>query len=62
MVFFVKIVDITASLSGYSRRSGEEPGDVRRFGPMIARRGLLPKKQKGVRGFLGVRLIEEFEI
>lgn len=59
--------DLYASWAAYSRRSGEEPGDVRRFGPMIARRGLLPKKQKGVRGFLGVRLINtdgygEFEV
>lgn len=59
--------DLYASWAAYARRSGEEPGDVRRFGPMIARRGLLPKKQKGVRGFLGVRLIntdgfEDFEV
>lgn len=54
--------DLYESWRAYAVRSGEEPGDVRRFGPMIARRGLLPKKQKGVRGFFGVRLIEEFEI
>ena len=59
--------DLYASWAAYARRSGEEPGDVRRFGPMIARRGLLPQKQKGVRGFLGVCLIntdgyEDFEV
>ncbi|MGV7004909.1 phage/plasmid primase, P4 family [Desulfovibrio sp. QI0442] len=59
--------DLYASWAAYARRSGEEPGDVRRFGPMIARRGLPPKRIKVDRGFSGVCLIktdgfDEFEV
>ncbi len=59
--------DLYASWAAYARRSGEEPGDVRRFGPMIARRGLPQKRIKVDRGFSGVCLIktdgfDEFEV
>ena len=43
----------------YAERSGEQPGDIRKFGPMLTRAALLPLKSQGHRGYKGIRVRQD---
>lgn len=40
----------------YAKGNGEDPGDVRKFGPMLSKAGLMPDKRGNARGWKGIRL------
>ena len=44
------------SWKSYAERNGEYAGDVRKFGPMLSKRGFLPERTKHSRGFRGIAI------
>jgi P4 family phage/plasmid primase-like protien len=44
------------SWAKYAKSNGEEPGDVRKFGPLLSKAGFLPQQRTNTRGFKGLRL------
>jgi putative DNA primase/helicase len=43
-----------ASWRSYAERNGEAAGDVRKFGPMLSKRGFLPERIGRPRGYRGI--------
>ncbi len=41
---------------GYAKANGEEPGDIRKFGPMLGKTGFSSEKRGNVRGWRGISL------
>lgn len=49
------------SWADFARRNGEEPGDVRKFGPLLSKAGFLPERTRIARGFKGLQLLRKEE-
>lgn len=45
----------------YARANGEEPGDVRKFGPLLSKAGFIPHRTMAARGFKGLVLKRQEE-